>query len=457
MRPANELPPEILSRIARCLLGGGARDAVSIIPLTHVCQHWRESIILAPENWTLISNDRIELATLSLERAKTARLDVTIGLHQFRAGGGDFDLIGPYSKEIDTLRVSDLSSIEELTGVLPDFPQSSPNLRSLTLLCAYSNTKWDQSVDPFKSLAPTLKCLSLSNIPLYPSLRNLRSLTDLTLCYHWFDLHVDTLLDFLEHNRSLESANLDIRFSGPSLRKSRRRTAIENHLQHLSISCWDAATARTVASSIPLQRGAHLEITFRHEDVGPALNDILSGLSVSHLSNPPSPTFMEYQTSPREIRLTGPNGSFSYSHDRSPGSPFAELPILPLTNVQEIRLVHNNPSNMFHPTSFPALEALVIRCDTNISPLFVALFPNPSFFRSLKTLGFLDCVITEEFMEELTRFASDRKKTTSAWLHRVLITHRDGEFPSGASVRELGKHVPVVDVRFGTKVPRDLT
>ena len=112
---------------------------------------------------------------------------------------------------------------------------------------------------------------------------------------------------------------------------------------------------------------------------------------------------------------------------------------------------------MFLPSSFPALETLTIKCDTNVSHLFSALFPNPSLFPSLRTLGFLGRAITEEFMEELARFASGRKGTTSAWLHRVVIVHLDGKVPSVASIYGLEKHVPIVDVRFGRTFPTDLT
>ena len=39
-------------------------------------------------------------------------------------------------------------------------------------------------------------------------------------------------------------------------------------------------------------------------------------------------------------------------------------------------------------------------------------------------------------MKELTQFASDRKNTsTSAWLHRVLIVHREGHLPSTSSIQ----------------------
>jgi len=57
----------------------------------------------------------------------------------------------------------------------------------------------------------------------------------------------------------------------------------------------------------------------------------------------------------------------------------------------------------------------------------------------------------------LTQFASDRKNTNSARLHRVVIVHWQGKFPSIASIRRLKKHVPVVDVRISTGLPADLT
>jgi hypothetical protein len=69
----------------------------------------------------------------------------------------------------------------------------------------------------------------------------------------------------------------------------------------------------------------------------------------------------------------------------------------------------------------------------------------------------MDCDLTEDFMEELTQYASKRKATTSAWLYKVVIVHRGGVFPSIAAIRKLGEHVPVVDVRVGTELPRDLS
>jgi len=464
LQPVNRLPQELLSHITQyLLLDENTVDAKPVVPLTHVCRYWRESIISTPGNWTLISNKRSELTASSLERAKASRLHVSINMYPFRADPGSFGLITPYLQNIDTLRAYDLPGIEELTRALPNFPQSTPNLRSLTLHRAYATSaEWDPTIDPFKSLAHTVKHLSLLNIPLYPSILNLRSLMDLNLRYHSFDPHLDILLTFLEQNRFLERATLDIRFTGPSLRQSRRQAAIKNKLQHLSISCNNPMNAQALISGIALRRGAHLEISSLDQNTG--LNDVLSDISTAHLLNLPSPTFLEYQSYPRDIRLYGRNGSFSFSCLPSSGAPFVEFPLLSLTDVREFRFKHHTPKRLrssfnppvFHPSSFSVLETLAVECDTDVLHFLSALLPNPSTLPSLKTLAFLNCVITEDFMEKLARFASDRESTTSARLYHVVIVHEDGKFPSAASIHALGRNVPVVDVRFGSKLPKDL-
>lgn len=465
VQPANRLPQELLSHIARYrLLDENNVDAKSVIPLTHVCRHWRESIISTPSNWTLISNDRSKLTALSLARAKAAPLDVSIDMRQFRADPESFGLIIPYTRNIDTLHVHELPGIEELTRAVPNFPRSTPNLRSLTILRTYTIVRpWDRSVDPFESIPHTLKYLSLFNIPLHPSLLNLRNLRDLNLRYLAFDGQLDTILTFLEHNRSLETATLDIRFTEPSLRHSRRHAAVRNQLQHLSLPCNNPMNAHALISNIALRRGAHLEISSLDQNTG--FNDILSGISTDHLSNLSSPAFLEYRSYPRDIRLHGRNGSLSFSCSLSSGIPFVEFPLLSLTEVREFRFEHRAPGRLrsslsppvFNPSSFPVLETLAVECDTDVLHFLSALFSNPSALPALKTLAFLNCVITEDFMKKLTQFASDREGTTTARLYHVVIIHEDGRFPSAASIHALEWHVPVVDVRFGIKLPTDLT
>ncbi|KAF9784626.1 hypothetical protein BJ322DRAFT_1109338 [Thelephora terrestris] len=79
LQPVNQLPPEILSRIAQCFLDNSfASNTVPIVKLTHVCRYWRESIASDPQNWTQISNLRKGLTALALKRAKAAPLQVTL-------------------------------------------------------------------------------------------------------------------------------------------------------------------------------------------------------------------------------------------------------------------------------------------------------------------------------------------------------------------------------------------
>ena len=458
LQPINRLPPEIISRIPQYILQPTDTDARPIIPLTHVCRYWRESIISAPENWTQISCYRIGVAALSLERSKAAPLRLWLIMDLVKKKARFRDLIMPYIQNTQSLGFHGLTAVEEIIQILPDFPQLMPNLQSLELTRSNHGRELDPLIDPFESFPNTLRSLSLDCIPLYPSFLKLRTLTKLSLHYSTPHPPLDTLLDFLEENRSLESVNLAIPFKEVPGQIFQRLAVKMVQLQHLLIALWDATIARILISNVSLRRGAHLEIFFCHEDAVVASNDILSLISTMHLSNLPLPTFMEYRPSVRRIRLIGPNGSFkcNYAHPQL-GIPFAEFPVLLLANVRELCLSHRNSSIVFPPSSFPALETLTLKYNTDVSHLFSALFSNPLFFPSLKTLEFLDCVITEEFMEELTRFASSRKNTASTWLHRVLFVSHVGRFPSAVSIHRLRSVVATVDMRTNHQIPKDPT
>ena len=468
--PVNRLPPEILSRIARDVPHKYSNiDAQRIIPLTHVCRYWRAAIVSVPENWTLISSCSNLLAALSLERSRAAPLEVSLFMDEVREQPGFAGLLIPYLENVKILRISELTTVEEIAQTLPNFPLSTPNLQSLELSLSDEGDEWDPSVDPFGLFPPTLSDLSLHDIPLYPSFIDIRTLTQFTFHNQRFSLPLDTLSTVLEENQVLESVNLMNHFPeiSPPLHLSQRRAAIGDRLRHLRIHCWSAVVdAQILISTISLRRGAHLEIC---SGCGIGLNEILSGISTTHLANLPGPTFMEYESHPREIRLHGPNGTFSFNNFDGLEPLFVEFSVLPpLTDVREFRFIHRTllispPGHeLSHQLiSLPALETLAIECDmecdSDLSDALSPLMSNASDHPSLKTLAFLNCVITDEFMKELTRFASNRKNTALAGLHRVVIVHTDGMFPSAASIRALQRIVPVVDVRFGKELPTDLT
>ena len=460
LRPVNRLPPEILSLIAQDVRDFDD-DARTIIPLTHVCRYWRESIVSIPENWAIISNDRRSLAATSLERAKAAPLEVSLDMGGIRDHPRFFDLLIPHIPNIETLWLNRVLTTEELV-LFSQHPM--PNLRSLTLRNEEPGT-WGPP-DPFETSALTLRYLSLEAVPLFPSLLNLTTLTELHLIYPQANLHLDTILDFLEANRSLTILMLQVEFMGPSFRSSRRRTAIENQLRSLHIICYDAKDGQALLSNIALSKGADLILRcWGDGGVGARMVDILPGISATHLSNLSSPTFMMYCVHLRCIRLVGPDGEASFFSGSDSGIPFVELPRLPLAHVRKFRLdpcgwepaqPSPDPVVFRHLPSFPALETFIIGLDKNLPFLLSPLLSNPAAVPSLKTLAFFDCILTEDFMGELTRFASDRRNTASAWLHRVVIIHWDGMFPSITSIRKLEEHVPVVDVRIASELPTDL-
>jgi len=459
----NRLPPEILSYITQYIPDENARDTRLIIPVTHVCRYWRESIISTADIWTSISSRSKDLAALSLDRSKAAPLNLWLDTLQIRSNPGFPDLIAPYMQNVETLFFCCASSIGELSQTLPKFPQSMPNLQSLSLSGPARASRWDWSSDPFGPLTADLTHFSLRNVPLYPSFLHFRALTDLVLYSDRFGLHVDTLLDFLEQNGSLESVTLDLRFAEPSLRISRRRAPIENRLRSLSIRSTDTMENDALISNITLWRGARLEITLA--GLGTGLNGILPVISAIHLSNLQPSTFMEYRPDKWSIRLLGPNGSFSFNRFPGPEDPFAWFSLLPLTNIRGFYLARREEREsfffaidpiVFPPSFLPVLETLAIEREPTVSHLLSALFSNPSSSPSLNTLAFLNCNLDEAFMEALTRFASKRKNTASAWLHRIVIVNSKGNLPRVALIDALGKHVPIVDARIGKNLPKDL-
>ena len=452
LQPVNRLPSEILSHIARHVhaLDWINRGARPIFTLTHVCRYWRESIVSTPENWTLISDTCSEdLVALSLERAKAAPLDIFLYGRWKKQGSRLPDILMSHFQAVAILAVDSTPTLRWFTDRFPSFPQSMPNLRSLKLK-ANNNENWDLSIDPFESLSHTLRCLELVKIPFYPSFLRLKTLTRLSLANHRFNLRLDTLLDFLEANASLESVELSIEFVEPSLRNPQRRAAIENRLLRLKLYSWDPMDGRDFIANIPLQKGACLDIYL----AGAWLKQILSGIPTTHLLNLPSPTFMEYRYTSEHIRLQGPNGIFSFRGSRSQAGPFAEwidCPLISLSNVREVRMTISNHV-MFPLSHLPAIETLIIQSDIDVSRSLPDLLSNPASSPLLKTIAFLNCDLSEDFMRELTRFASIRKNTsTSARLHRVLIIHLEGYFPSTGSIQRLRSHVGTVDVRVGNK------
>jgi hypothetical protein len=400
----------------------------------------------------------VRLAALFLERARATPLKIWLDMDEIRGQPRFPDLIAPHVHKAIALEFSGLMTSEDLTDTLPDFPQSMPNLQWLDISLLAHAPDWNPSIDPFSSFPAALRCLFLYDIPLYSSILNLRGLTKFLLHNYKFNHSLDTLLTVLEENRSLVDVELRIDFTNPILRSSPQRAPIHNRLQRLSVKSYTLGDIKALVSSIPLKKGAHLKIDTGDSSAG--LNNILSSIPTTHLTNLQLPTYV--RVCGRALRLSGPNGSFSFFGFSTSEMSLSGLPLLSFNNVRELRFGYpqKRGSAVNHraldPSPFPALEALAVEYDTGISTTLSALLSSPKSYPLLKTLAFLNCNLPRDFMEKLTQFASARKNTTSAWLYRVLIVHSSG-FSDVDSVVALGGSVPVVDVRFGRELPKDLT
>lgn len=214
-----------------------------------------------PSNLTLISSNQIELAELSLERAKAAP--------RARAGNRD----------------------------------------------------WSLPVDPFILLVHAIRELTLTEVPLFSSIPSLRTLTELTLLDDTVQLRIDALLSSSEENHSLESASSGISFGQHALRLPQRPSPVGNTLQRLPIEGRHAEDNRPLTPNIALQKGATLLVGL---EIDSGLTNILSGVSTAHLPSLSSGTSIEYQNFPRSIRLLGLGESFSYNGHIGSAPPFGD-------------------------------------------------------------------------------------------------------------------------------------
>ena len=69
----------------------------------------------------------------SLQRAKLAPLQIHLDVDQIMESSGFAVLITPHIQNLETLDIDSISAVEEFAQTLPNFPQSVPNLRSLSL------------------------------------------------------------------------------------------------------------------------------------------------------------------------------------------------------------------------------------------------------------------------------------------------------------------------------------
>ena len=275
----------------------------------------------------LVSNDRVELAWLSLERAKAAHLWVSLGIRAPEELPSFLNIFIPHTRRRKLWKFTPFCR-----------SRSSPSHFRVSSSRCPTSDRWSR-------ISPCMMSLSI-----LPS----------------------------SGDRSLQRADLLVRFLEPHLRISGHRAAFENQLQVLRISWYYMMDGKALLSSIALSEGAELEVSYYGDtDARMGAIDVLSGISITHPSNLSSPTSLEYHAAiMRRIRLLGQNGTVSLSSDFDSDIPFAEFPRPPLSSVRRFYLdtygweliqPPPGPRVFHHLSSFPALEIFTVGHNTGLS------------------------------------------------------------------------------------------
>ena len=101
----------------------------------------------------------------------------------------------------------------------------------------------------------------------------------------------------------------------------------------------------------------------------------------------------------------------------------------------------------------PALEILAISQTPFPRCLPSALTEEPVLCPALRTIAFLDCGINSSTIKELGEAITKRRDSTTARLYRVVVVNSTAALPDLASIKQLRKCVPCVEVRVDDKLP----
>ena len=452
----NRLPPEVL---ASCAAFVSDSDPTPIVSLAHVCRYWRRAICSSPRIWASIALVWKRLVPLCLERARAVPLAVDITVSDAKGDEDFLKSLLPHTSKIGRLCLVGFASTEAVADDLPGFSSSSmPNLTSLEL---QQTTEPAELFPSREALAPpifqnTVKLVSLclTRTPLYPALFKISSLRELKLLGYASSFNFGTFLRLLGSNLCLEYVVLDVQFITDTVKTARTRKVTLPRLQHLSITCSKEIDSKGLLSYMSLPRGVCVEVI--STKTGPSAE---LGL---FLPSPPTPIRelfvpITVTETPGELRLSGNGSAFTFRSPQEGG--YGWLLLFSTTLVREL-YVDPHPYKLgdrYLPTMMkflPTLETLAISRATAFPVgLLSALTKEPALCPALKTIAFFDCDIGPDTMKKLGEALTRRRGSAAAWVYRVVIVSSTGTMPDCASVQQLRKSVPCVDVRMDDKLP----
>ena len=193
--PVNRLPPEVFTTVLTHRWPG--RDLISA---THVCRHWRTTLLSFASLWAEIHCAGEEQTFFFLERARTAPLHIYLRPRFSHAALRNF--IAPHVNRIELLVAHSMITIDT-TALCRDLSAPAPNLK--TLVIAPRSASWQYLPTIFNGGLPELRRFTVERATFDLTRFRTPNLTHLSLQYtaHGEPVMAD-LLEFLEQAPLLE-------------------------------------------------------------------------------------------------------------------------------------------------------------------------------------------------------------------------------------------------------------
>ncbi|KAF9651511.1 hypothetical protein BDM02DRAFT_3110625, partial [Thelephora ganbajun] len=302
--PISRLPPEVFATVLTHRWPG--RDLISA---THVCRHWRTTLLSFASLWAEIHCTGEEQTFFFLERAKAAPLHIYLRSRFSHTALRVF--IAPNIDRIELLIANPMVTMDT-TALCRDLSSPAPNLK--TLVIAPRSASWQYLPTIFKGDLPGLRRFTVERATFDLTQFRTPNLTHLSLQYtaHGEPVMAD-LLEFLEQTPLLE--NLMIVAAGPLSDDAGSHDDLDRvvHLPHLNQLEFVGRSARSgIISHLSLPAG--VDVTLR-ADVMSSQDGITEQFlpsSLEHIPMARNVTAINFSITTSDIcslRYIGPNGT----------------------------------------------------------------------------------------------------------------------------------------------------
>lgn len=302
--PINRLPPEVFASVLAHRWPG--RDLISS---THVCRHWRTTLLSFASLWAEIHCADEEQMFFFLERAKAAPLHICLRQRFSHAALKAF--IVPQVGRVELLVAHPMIALDT-AALCRHFSNPAPKLKSLVI--APRSASWQHLPTIFRGDLPELRRFTVERATFDLTKFRTPNLTHLSLQYTAHGEPVmDDLLRFLEQTPLLE--NLVMVAAGPLSDDPRSHDDLDKivHLPRLNQLELDGRSARSgIISHLSLPRGAGVILRADIILGQDGITEHFLPSSLEHIPMARNVTAINFSITTSDIcsiRYIGPNGT----------------------------------------------------------------------------------------------------------------------------------------------------